>query len=302
MILYHYTSVAMAESILHSGLKPSTLTRSDESIMRGVLWLTTDPTHLGHGLLTGKERPTESDKRYLKRILGRAMKNEVMADKTAVRIAVELDDGDPLLHSFVAWSKVNERPMYAKIMGLSALYEINSLSDAELKRAYKNAPTKEATWWLYFDTVSPMRIVSVAALVDSAFVPYSFESHGRIAFREYGFSVVSQGSLVSLGSLLPSTHEFDIAKAFCICANSSARPTVAVRGGGYQFELDLETTSVLRGDPPVNLEAIIEWVNGCRAELAECWSDAEEIFYSFYPHQRRNEKGLLNAEAPSNPS
>lgn len=301
MILYHYTSVAMAESILHSGLKPSTLTRGNGSIMYGVLWLTTDPTHWGHGLLTGKERPTESQKRYIERLQGRPMENEAMADKTAVRIAVELDDDDPLLHSFVAWSKVNERPMYARSMGLSALYDLNSLSDAQLKRAYKNARTKEGTWWLYFNALSPLRIVSVAALVDSAFVPYSFESHGRNVFREYGFAVVSQNSLTSLASLLPSTHEFDIAKAFCICTDSSARPTVVVRGGGYQFELDLETAAALKGDLPSNLDAIVEWVDGCRAELAECWNDAKEIFYNFYPHQRHNEKELkvVTPTAPS---
>ncbi|WP_310135336.1 hypothetical protein [Paraburkholderia terricola] len=225
------------------------------------------------------------------------MKNEVMADKTAIRITVDLDDDDPLLHSFVEWSKENERPGYAKTIGLSALYDLRSLSDAELKRAYKKAQTKEGTWWLYFGEVAPSSITRVAAISGSAFVPYSFESHGRKTFRQYGFSAVGPESLASLAPLLPSAHAFDVAKAFCICADAGARSTVVVRGGGYQFELDLQTGRLLKGDAPENLAAIVEWIRRHESELAACWTDSVEVFHHYYPDQRRMENQLADADA-----
>jgi len=122
-------------------------------------------------LPTGNERLTDRERRFLEKVQGGPVKNEVMADKTAIRIQVDIEDDDPMLHSFVDWSKQNERPRYARIMRLSALYDLKSLSDVELQRAYKHAETKEATWMLYFGNVPSTQISGVSALAGTQFIP-----------------------------------------------------------------------------------------------------------------------------------
>ncbi|MEN8503600.1 MULTISPECIES: hypothetical protein [Paraburkholderia] len=287
MQLYHYTSATMAESIFHEGLQPSTLTRGDGTIMKGVLWLTTDTDVNGHGLLTGKERLTESQRRFLEKIQGGPLKNEVMVDKTAIRIQVDIEDDDPMLHSFVDWSKKNERPGYARIMGLSALYDLKALTDAELKRAYKHAKTKEATWKLYFSSVPPMKISDVSALAGTQFVPYDFERNGRGPLRENGLTIVSADSLRRLRDFLPPLHRFDLPKAFCICTEASDRPFVVIRGGGFQFSVGLRSGELREGQATVAILAAAKaWVGERQAELEACWEDATETYFRFYPEKR----------------
>jgi len=287
MQLYHYTSATMAESIFHSGLKPSTLTRGDGSIMKGVLWLTSDADVNGHGLLTGNERLTDRERRFLEKVQGGPLKNEVMADKTAIRIQVDIEPDDPMLHSFGDWSKKNERPGYARIMGLSALYDLKALSDAELQRAYKHAKTKEATWKLYFSNVSPMQISGVSALAGTQFVPYDFELNGRESLRENGLTTVSAGSLCRLQDFLTPLHRFDLPKAFCICTEVSDRPFVVIRDGGFQFSVDLRSGELREGQATVAILAAAKaWAGERQAELEACWEDATETYFRFYPEKR----------------
>ncbi len=255
--------------------------------MRGVLWLTSDPDFNGHGLLTGKERPTDSEKRYLEKVQGGPLKNEVMADKTAIRIHVDIEDDDPMLHSFVDWSKRNERPGYARIMGLSALYDIKALSDAELQRAYKHAKTKETTWMLYFGNVPPTQISGVSALAGKQFVPYDFERNGRESLRENGLTIVNADSLHRLQDFLPPLYQFDLPKAFCICTDVSDRPFVVIRGAGYQFSVDLSSGELREGEATATILAATKvWVGERQAELEACWEDATETYFRFYPEKR----------------
>lgn len=276
----------MAESIFQSGLKPSTLTRSDGRLMSNVLWLTTVPDYKGHGLLTGKERLTERQRRYLEKKQGAPLKNEVMADKTAVRIQIDIDHDDPMLHSFVEWSKVNERPGYARTMGLSALYDLNALSDAELKQRFRSAKTKESTWHLYFGGVPPQRITSVSALVDGKFVLYDFERHGRDSLRESGLTAVSEQSLTALRSIIKPLHPFDLPKALCICTAPDDQPNVVIRGGGHEFTVDLRTRELRSGQTSLAvLNTTQTWVSERESELEACWEDAVATYFQFYPEQ-----------------
>ncbi|RMU63976.1 hypothetical protein ALP29_201218 [Pseudomonas syringae pv. avii] len=73
MKLYHYTSVPLAGVIFNTELKGSPYRTQDGRTVGPCVWLTTSPSPLGHGLLTG-EKLTPSNVEYLKRI-GRPPKN-----------------------------------------------------------------------------------------------------------------------------------------------------------------------------------------------------------------------------------
>lgn len=55
MILFHHTSVSLAEGILASQLNQGHVTRRSGEPLRDVVWLTTDESHEGHGLTTGEQ-------------------------------------------------------------------------------------------------------------------------------------------------------------------------------------------------------------------------------------------------------
>lgn len=86
MIFYHFTSVPLAESILHSGISEGHLSRSDGTILKPIVWLTTDSSVNGHGLPTGGTIP-ESKRRYAMAVQGDLKKN-LLQDKTQVRLRV----------------------------------------------------------------------------------------------------------------------------------------------------------------------------------------------------------------------
>ena len=93
MKLFHYTSVALAESILSSSISPGHLMHSDGGMLKSVVWLTAEPRSWGHGLATGDETPSPLEIAHSERVRGEPLRNNRTADKTCIRIAVELDPG-----------------------------------------------------------------------------------------------------------------------------------------------------------------------------------------------------------------
>jgi hypothetical protein len=263
---------------MFSGIKYGVLARSDGSFMRPVVWLTTDSSPDGHGLPTGKTRISAAEKAYVERAFGQSFKSDVTLDKTKVRVKARLATGDRRLVSFEKHCASYERPHFAKIMGLSARFDLQSLSDAELKRVYETARTKEKTWWLYAGVIEPEDFVAVDFDSGGTFVPYDFEGHGWAEFCDAGFGVVGKASLESLERILPPRHKFDQVKAFCLCQDADETPHFHIRGGGAHLAFRVEDGApyfVKAGSPPDELAG---WISERRAELRGCWNDARASY------------------------
>jgi hypothetical protein len=291
MIFYHFTSVALAESIVHSGISNGHLCRSDGTILQPIVWLTTDSRVEGHGLLTGGTVSKESQRRYIEAVQGRRMANNVLHDKTQVRLRVRLPRLDRHLVSFRDWSRRYEKPGYARIMGLSAVRELEGASDEQIIEWHRTLGTKEDTWWLYRETVPPAAIEDVAFNLGADFAPYAFEEHGRSHFREAGFSAISKPALDELGVILPPSHKFDHAKAFCFFTAQSFPPHVVIRGGGLTTALVLVDGMPLRTTEGGRVAAISPkhaelsaWVARHQDELHACWQDAIQIYRNYHPN------------------
>jgi hypothetical protein len=117
-----------------------------------------------------------------------------------------------------------------------------------------------------------------------------FEQHGRSQFRESGFSTVSKAALDDLRVILPPTHKFDQAKAFCFFAAHSLPPHVIIRGGGLYSALVLQDGMPLRtseGSPvlamPQKHVELSAWIARHRDELNACWQDAIQTYRNYYP-------------------
>jgi hypothetical protein len=72
----------MADSIMHQGISQGHLDRLNGEIIKPIVWLTTDASHIGHGLLTGNESVTSSQAIYMELVQGVRPKNLITHDKT----------------------------------------------------------------------------------------------------------------------------------------------------------------------------------------------------------------------------
>ena len=287
MKLYHYTAVTLGETILSSDLSQGHLKHPDNFIQQQVVWLTTDKSPAHHGLLTGNEVLTTSQIAYQERVQGGPARNQRTLDKTQLRIGVELDpDTEPGLMSFNQWCTMQGEPSYAKRIGLSARVDLRKYTDAQRKKMMKIEPTKEQTWWLSFTPVQTNKFVSVDFNDNGVFVPYDFESHGRAALRRDGLAVPSRSTLDELAQLVPSTHQFETAKALMICAEPTMRQVVVIRGGGQMDAYDVSNGQHVMGNPDRAPYDVQDWIARHRAELMTCWEQAIELYYEAYPARR----------------
>lgn len=287
MRLYHFTAVSMAEAILSKGLSRGHIKHSDGSIRDSVVWLATDPEPAGHGLLTGKEKMTASNFAYLTRVQGSAPKNSVMFNKTRIRITVELEAGDGTLIPFVDYyASQGEKPLEAKLMGLSAYVENPwRLPFAKRQQLMKTTVTKEASWWLSFAPIAASKITRVEYNSAAGFVDYDFDAHGRRHFHDAGFVAPCAATLESLRPLVPCHNPFEKAKAFAFCADPKQDACVVIRGGGEDYAFDVATGDSLFGTSHPNGPALSEWVRLHSAELLECWAQATDVYYTYYPNE-----------------
>ncbi|AVB12273.1 MULTISPECIES: hypothetical protein [Pseudomonas syringae group] len=301
MKLYHYTSVPLAGVIFNTELKGSPYRTQDGRTVGPCVWLTTSPSPLGHGLLTG-EKLTPSNVEYLKRI-GRPPKNLTTHKKTLVRIQIEseslskwaLESSTPSgLIPYVKFSKLlGESKLWRKSMGLSCYYDLKALSDEELVRHYKKTKTMEETWWLNFDSIPAELIEAVAFQTQSGYVPYDFEEHGRAQFEDSGLYVAPKPLLDEFHELCPPLNRFDTPQATVFCASADSRPTVAFQARGAAWDIDLEalTISTRIGPLPSNISEIVGWVDRHRNTLLGLWPAAVDTYNRYYPD--------LPAELPS---
>jgi hypothetical protein len=80
LIFFRFTTAPMAEAILRDGLSQGHLPRSNGEIHQPIVWLTTDASPDGHGLLTGKEVLTIGQINYVQQVTG-PIRNTVTANK-----------------------------------------------------------------------------------------------------------------------------------------------------------------------------------------------------------------------------
>lgn len=265
---------------MNSGISKGHLVRSNNAIIQPIVWLTTDPNPQGHGLPTGQENVTDEQLRHHEHVTGKRALTRITVDKTAVRIKVKISSSDKNLISFRQFANKNEpRPeIYTKITGLSAILDIQSLSDLELQSALKTAKTNEDTWWLYRGIISPTLFEDVDFRIDENFVKYDFEKYGREHFLDQGMAAVSAASLSDLARLIPATNKFDIPKAFCVCTELGALPSVIIRGNGFDALFSIDEGRVIQCPENMDPRNLIQWITAHKDELASCWNQARERF------------------------
>lgn len=288
MILYHYTSVSLAEAILSSAISKGHLVQSDGGILQPVVWLTTEPRAWGHGLTTGSERLTSSEVAFSERVQGGPMRNYKTVDKTRMRLAVEIVPANsPRLMSFMDYARTYESKAFAKRLGISAQYKLDKLSPKDYHRLSRTAKTMESTWWLSFEPVPASALVTVDIFVAGRFSPYRFEAHGRDAMRELGFATPSAGALSELAQILMPSHPFEEAKAILICSDPSETPKVTIRGGGKTRAFEIVGAVPLGGsDDDSQIATLWTWIDSHRLELLHCWNEAIELYFVAYPKRR----------------
>jgi hypothetical protein len=282
--LFHYTSVALAETILSSPLKHGHM-NTPSGLFHDVVWLTSDPSSEGHGLTTGQEKLTESQIRHLEKVQGGPLRNHVTQDKTAIRLAYALsDDWMAIVQNFVEYCRRNERDgeLFAKAMGLSCYTNIQETDKKRLKNLMKSVKTKEKTWWISFVPIPSELIVAVDAKTDAGYVPYTFEQHGRTGMEKVGFFSPSEETLATLQRLLHGKHKFEIAKARVICKDPAHEPVVALRGEAAEWMFTVRDARLVAG-PDQKREALATWVLQNCDELLDCWKEAVRSYYTFYP-------------------
>lgn len=287
MKFYHFTAVSMAEAILSKGISRGHVKHGDGSIRDSVVWLTTDAAPDGHGLLTGQEKMTERNKAYLTRVQGSAPKSSVMFNKTRIRFTVEMDADNGTLIPFVDYyAGRGEKPQEAKLMGLSAYVENPwQLPFAKRQQLMKTTVTKEASWWLSFAPIASSNITRVEYNSTAGFVDYDFEVHGRRHFHDAGFVAPCAATLESLRPLVPCHNPLEKAKAFTFCADPKQNPNVVIRGGGQDCAFDIATGTSLFGTSHPNGLALSEWVQRHSAELMDCWDEAVDVYFTYYPKE-----------------
>jgi len=275
----------MAESILASGLSNGHLSRANGAIERPVVWLTSDQSHEGHGLLTGAEKITESSRSYMERASGKKLKNGYVADKTQIRIKVRVQQNDRRLIPYVKYCIDNgDGKVFAKIMGLTCYYDINELSDIELLSLAKSSQTKEDTWYLYHGVIPPTQIIAMDYSLDGKFVTYDFESHGREKMIFDGVVPASQEATERLQSFFDRGFQLDKISAVTFCATPDQAPMVMIRGCGMQLLVDVVREEFLQGSPPAKAESVLRWIRDHKDELLRSYQLARErlSFFNSY--------------------
>lgn len=279
MLFYHYTSVSLAESILSSSISRGHLFTADGRLIEGVVWLTTSDSSYGHGLLTGNEIFDADSIRHIERLEGRAPLQRSVADKTQIRITVDLDPAaSPGLVRFCDYGDDHFSKNYAKDYGLSALIEIKKLSAKERKQASKNYPTKERTWWLSWSEIPSKKITKIDFWDGKKYVPYDFELHGRGEMIKSGFAIPSPSTISSLGVIVRSAHPLEKVKALLICPDLRAAPTVVIRGGNRSTSYEIATGKRSCVAEEGQIAGLEEWIRTNNQELTQCWDQAVESF------------------------
>lgn len=287
MLLYHYTSAPMADSILLSDLSEGHM-NTMEGIIRPVVWLTSDPKAEGHGLTDGTETLTDRNMAYAEKATGERPKNRRTADKRKVRLTFDIPTAEMLqLQRYTDYfARIPNGKQFAKLTGLSCYINTGEVDSKRLKAMMKSRPTKENTWWISFLPVSARFITAVEIRgADGAYHPYNFEKLVRPALGKVGFFFPPIEALRKLQTIVKPRHLLGYTKAFVICIRPDATPTVCIRDGGTNLMYEIDTGKNLT-DTAAYEPQLSTWINTYRTELMEAWVEAKVSYYSYYPEHR----------------
>ncbi len=202
-----------------------------------------------------------------------------------------MENGFPRgLISFEKWCKLYEAPKHwVREMGLSALYDLKSLTDEERFRLIKKkGNSKEGTWYLHFGPIPSSLITSVDCRVERDYVPYSFDDHGRAALSAVGVECVGVAATAELRGIIQPIHPHEIVHATVVCRSPSVPVEVCIRGGGNTCIINVETKALVvrsGNESPYPFELIHNWVDKFRSELESCWERALVTYYNFHPEE-----------------
>lgn len=288
MLLYHYTSAALFDAILASGLSKGHMNTWHEGIISPVVWLTTDATGEGHGMTDGTETNSDSAMNFLERLDGERPTNRRTHNKKKIRLAFDISEDDMVqLQLFTDYcASIPDGKRYAKWMGVSCYVDVSTTSAKRIEALMKSQPTKEKTWWISFMPVSAKHIVAVEVRDEKGkYHPYDFEKFVRPAIGDLGFFSPSAEALRELQTIVRPLHPLGDAKALIICPKADFPPLVAIRGGGTDQMYKIETGKSLN-DAPAYEPQLSGWVGKYRAELMDVWRQAEASYFNFFPEQR----------------
>ncbi|MBF8670257.1 hypothetical protein IR012_12525 [Pseudomonas putida] len=231
------------------------------------------------------------------------LRNKLTSDKSQIRLSVaasslssfSLVEGKPSgLISFEKWCKLTGAPKYwSKYMGLSAIYDLDELTDEQLGRLLRRKDTsKEHTWYLHFGPIPADLILDVDFKIGDGYVTYNFEEHGLEAMSESGIECVRGLAHEQLLNIIKPAHQHEVVHAAVICVDPSAERNVLIRGDGNSCVLSIDTRRVLalhKIDPSYPIKEVESWALENIQELTRCWECALEGFYRFYPEKRKVE-------------
>ncbi|MFJ2989932.1 hypothetical protein ACIPF8_18865 [Collimonas sp. NPDC087041] len=286
MRLYHYTAAALADYILISNLSVGHMS-TPQGPIRPVVWLTTDPNPEGHGLLTGAEVMTESNRNHVEKMQGQKIKNNKTQDKTKVRLTFDIPDKEMyLLQPFTDYCARFANKQFAKWTGVSCYIDAANTDTKRVIELMKTLPTKEKTWWISFMPISASFITAVEFRGnDGAYYPVDFEKNARRAFEDLGFFSPSSEALSELLMIVKPHHPLGYTKALVFCHGPDETPTATISGGATHLEYEIETGRSLTDTTPYEPH-LSAWVTKHRTELMVAWEQAKESYYSFYPTHR----------------
>ena len=148
MLLYHFTSRENLRSIMQSGLSRGAVHLSADQRLPAV-WLTTDGSAKGHGLDSGGAFMTDEERIQAREWSGRIPPPGERFPKPAeVRIAVEIEVGDRLLHDWLPWAR--------RHIDAEWLAQLHPVASGDLKKA--------RNWRLYFGVILTEAFVAVEEL------------------------------------------------------------------------------------------------------------------------------------------
>lgn len=287
MRLYHYTSAVLADGILLSSLSIGHMNFMG-TIIRPVVWLTSDPKAEGHGLTNGTEKLNESNAAYTEKASGARAKNRSTHNKRKVRLTFDIPSEEMMqLQRFVEYcERTPNGKQFAKRTGLSCYFELNKLTSERLKLLMKSRPTKEKTWWISFLPVSARFITAVEIRdANGVYQPYDFDKLARPALEKLGYFFPSAEALGELQTIVKPLHPLGYTKAHAFCPAPNATPILAIRDGGTQLSYEIEAGKSLT-DTAAYEPQLSAWINTYREELMAAWAKAKESYFSYYPEHR----------------
>lgn len=280
----------MLHSILASqGISQGHVDLSDKKILHGFVWLTTTLLPHGHGLTTGREVLTDSDKDYARRVQLSDRPIHGTHNKQLVRITV---DGDWVKnqHGYVTYinlmRKLEQPKQFVKVIGISGWVKPSSLSDAELNRWMKSPKTKEKTWFLLEGTIPQEQFIAIDFMEsDDHYVPYDFEKHGRKL-------MVSSGLIPSSAAMNENLNSRELPELFLSgsiishCHTPDAEPSIIFRKISYSciITLDYKKCIFITGNRSTyeqEVGTLIEWMSLYSKEIGQMWNDAKASYHHY---------------------